>query len=285
MKAKIFLLAIAAAVSVQQSCTDSGKKTQTASANTQYWDTLTPPKFTGEDNLPDPYETMNRGRTRPKPPKGPKPTPTEPSDSLPPNGPIDSGDPEPTTPGTYRNTIYLDFDGEQLTSSYWSVASLAPSGLPTGAQDTITMYAAQKFAPYNVKITRSLADYLAADPWARQRVIITPTSDWRPGVSGITYNSSMWWGDGTPCFVFSDRLYNHRRWIAEIVCHEAGHAVGLNHQMEWTADCQLITSYRYGVVMGNSLNLPNGGPFTTGTTFCNVVVNEPEFLDQKLGNK
>jgi hypothetical protein len=113
--------------------------------------------------------------------------------------------------------------------------------------------------------------------------VVTPTSSWRPGVSGISYTGSFSWGDDTPCFVFSDRLYNVSSYIGEIASHEAGHSLGLNHQTEWDANCQLISSYRMGVVMGNSLYVSQGA-WTYGPTIaCNIFQNDDQVLTNKLG--
>ena len=162
-------------------------------------------------------------------------------------------------------TIYLDFDGHTVTSSLWNggapIVCAAPS--LTDAQITeIFNRVSEDYRPFNINITTDSAKFLAAPLTQRMRVIITPTSSWKPGVGGIAYIGSFTWGDDTPAFVFSDRLGpNNSKYIAECCSHESGHTVGLSHQSSYDGSCNLVETYNTGTgsgetgwapVMGNS---------------------------------
>ena len=162
-------------------------------------------------------------------------------------------------------TIYLDFDGHTVTSSLWNGGSAFVCAAPslTDAQVTeIFNRVSEDYRPFNINITTDSAKFLTAPLAQRIRVIITPTSSWKPGVGGIAYIGSFTWGDDTPAFVFSDRLGpNNAKYIAECCSHESGHTVGLSHQSSYDVNCTLVETYNTGTgsgetswapVMGNS---------------------------------
>lgn len=166
---------------------------------------------------------------------------------------------------TATATIYLDFDGHMVTGSLWNggmpIACTAPS--LTDAQITeIFNRVAEDYRPFNVNITTDSAKFLAAPLAQRIRVIVTPTSAWKPNVGGISYIGSFTWGDDTPAFVFSDRLGpNNTKFIAECCSHESGHTLGLSHQSRYDSACNYIETYNTGngsgetgwaPIMGNS---------------------------------
>jgi hypothetical protein len=270
----IVLLILALAIS----CNDSDRK-----SNEQKDTPVDSAKLGGNDNLEDPWlkdAASSRGRKRPKPL-----TPPKVDTPFTPQQPVDSGDATPQ--GEWKAVIYIDFDGYKNISEYWNVTDCAPSGIETWKQDSILNRVKYMYSRFNVLVSRNEADYNNANPLTRIRVVITPTSAWKPGVSGITYNGSFSWGDDTPCFVFNDRLVNSVKYISEIVAHEAGHSLTLNHQMEWKhPECTLVSNYRMGSEpMGNSLYSPGLGIFDGGETFCNVVVNNVAILESRLGKR
>ncbi len=179
-------------------------------------------------------------------------------------------------------TILLDFDGQDISNSMWNFGtpfSCLPAGLNDDQITEIFNRVSEDFRPFEVNVTTDLAKFLAAPLTNRIRVIVTPTSDWYPYVSGIAYVGSFTWGDDTPCFVFSDRLANNSKRIAEAISHESGHSVGLAHQSQYTDVCKLKNSYNTGIgdgeiswapIMGNgaSKNLTqwNYGPTPTACT-------------------
>lgn len=179
----------------------------------------------------------------------------------------------PTPPtGTGYSCILIDFDGQNVLSPYWNNSTefnLGPSGLSTEQKLQILSEVQALYSRYNVAITIDENVYNNANPFRRMRVIVTTTSAWAgQGYSGIAYTGSMLWGDNTPCFVFSDRLYYMEHMIAEIVAHEAGHTVGLSHQTEYDSNCNLVSRYKNGAVMGNSLNSVQGQWIYGTTTSC-----------------
>ena len=182
-------------------------------------------------------------------------------------------------------TIYLDFDGQTVSSSLWNGGSPLFCTAPalTDAQITeIFNRVSEDYRPFNVNITTDSVKFLAAPLTQRIRIIVTPTSSWKPGVGGVSFIGSFTWGDDTPGFVFTDRLGpNNTKYIAECCSHESGHTVGLSHQSRYDENCNLIETYNTGSgsgqtswapVMGNSYykNMTgwNDGPTPYG---CSAV--------------
>ncbi len=180
-------------------------------------------------------------------------------------------------------TIYLDFDGHTVTGTLWNGGSplvCAPAPLTDAQITEIFNRVSEDYRPFNVNITTDSLKYLAAPLAQRIRVIVTPTSAWKPGVGGISYVGSFTWGDDTPAFVFTDRLGpNNAKYIAECCSHESGHTLGLSHQSSYDASCNLTETYNTGAgngetgwapVMGNSYykNMTgwNDGPTPYGCT-------------------
>jgi len=156
---------------------------------------------------------------------------------------------------TATATLYLDFDGHDVNSSMWNYGTpfaCLPAAM-TDAQITEAFNrVAEDFRPFNINVTTDLAKFLAAPFAQRMRVIITPTSSWYAGVAGIAYVSSFTWGDDTPAFVFSDRLSNNGRRVAEAISHESGHTLGLYHQSNWSSSCTLVSAYHSGIGTGET---------------------------------
>lgn len=193
---------------------------------------------------------------------------------------------QPNTSGSGYSCIYIDFDGEQVRSSYWNggqTLNCDPAALNADQKAQVVNEVAALYAAYKVTVTDNETVYNNANSARRIRVVVTPTSYWYGGVSGISYVGSFSWGNGTPAFVFSDKLYNGPHYIAEIVAHEAGHTLGLRHQSEYNADCSLAYTYKMGVVMGNSLYVPQGA-WINGTTYtCNTFQDDHQMLTSVLG--
>lgn len=180
-------------------------------------------------------------------------------------------------------TIYLDFDGQVVTSAVWNGGNTLNCAAPllTDAQITeIFNRVAEDYRPFDLNITTDEVVYLAAPLEKRIRVVVTSTSNWYGGVGGVAYVGSFNWGDDTPCFVFSDKLSNVTKAVAECCSHESGHTVGLSHQSKYDASCNLSNIYNDGVgtgepawapIMGNSYNRNmtgwNNGPTPYGCSF------------------
>lgn len=184
---------------------------------------------------------------------------------------------------TAAATLFLDFDGHDVNSSMWNYGTPF-SCLPASMTDLQITEAfnrvAEDFRPFNINVTTDISKFLAAPLSQRIRIIITPTSAWYAGVAGIAYVTSFTWGDDTPAFVFSDRLSNNAKRVAEAVSHETGHTLGLYHQASYSTTCTLNSAYHSGVgtgeiswgpIMGNvaSRNATqwNNGPTPNGCTF------------------
>lgn len=161
-------------------------------------------------------------------------------------------------------TMYLDFDGHTVKSYAWNnnVSFVcATSGLTADQITEIFHRVSEDYRPFNINITTDSTKYIAAPLANRMRLIVTPTSGWYQGVGGVSYIGSFTWGDDVPGFVFTDRLNNNPKYIAECVTHEGGHTVGLSHQSTYDANCNLTETYAMGTgtgttswapVMGNS---------------------------------
>ncbi len=197
---------------------------------------------------------------------------------------------------TASATLYLDFDGHAVSSSMWNFGNKFTCTPAILNDDNITEVfnrVAEDFRPFNLNVTTDLAKFLAAPLDKRMRVVVTPTSAWYPSVAGISYVTSFIWGDDTPCFVFTDRLANDPKRIAETVSHESGHTMGLNHQANFANGCTLVSSYHtgagsgitsWGPIMGNvaskTLTLWNFVPTPNG---CTVVQDNLSIITTKNG--
>ena len=168
---------------------------------------------------------------------------------------------------TAQATIFLDFDGHTVQSAVWNNGNRLICAAPalTDAQITeIFNRVSEDYRAFDVNITTDPTKFLSAPLTKRIRIIITPTSSWKPNVGGISFIGSFVWGDDTPAFVFSDRLGpNNAKFVAECCSHESGHALGLSHQSKYDNNCNLTETYNTGFgtgetgwapIMGNSYN-------------------------------
>lgn len=193
-------------------------------------------------------------------------------------------------------TIYLDFDGEYVTSPLWNGGTAFTCTAPPLTDAKITEVfnrVSEDYRPFDINITTDEDVFLAAPIAKRIRVIVTTTSAWYTGVGGVGYVGSFTWGDDTPCFVFSDRLGNSAKYVAECCSHESGHTLGLAHQSSYDNSCALTATYNEGVgtgqsswapIMGNSYyrNMSgwNNGPTPYG---CSNVQDNLTIITTKNG--
>lgn len=236
-------------------------------------------------------ELLAANAKRRKPTPTPTPTPEPEPTPTPTPEPEPTPTPVPTTPtGTGYSCILIDFDGQYVQNNYWNGGSpidCAPSGLSSSQMTEVLNEVTALYAAYNVYVTYDENVYNAANPLRRTRVIVTSTSSWYPntGVSGVAYPNSFTWGDGTPAFVFSNKLYYTSHYVAEIVAHEAGHTLGLSHQTEYDGNCTLVSRYRNGAVMGNSLNSTQGSWIYGTTVSCTTYQDDNGVLSGLLGRR
>jgi hypothetical protein len=104
---------------------------------------------------------------------------------------------------------------------------------------------AEDYSPFNINITTDSAVYFAAPLLKRQRIIITDTSDWYAGVGGVAYFDSFVWGLDIPGFVFTDNLKTGKN-AGEAASHEAGHTLGLYHQIQCSSTGTFLSEYFAG---------------------------------------
>lgn len=161
-------------------------------------------------------------------------------------------------------TIFLDFDGEYVNSVGWNNGdpfTCGAANISTAQIAEIFSRVSEDYRPFAVNITTDSTKFLAAPVDRRIRIIVTDSSAWYPqAVAGITYTGSFTWGNDIPGFVFSGKLNNSTKKIAECCSHESGHAVGLSHQSKYD-QCTLLERYNSGIgtgetswapIMGNS---------------------------------
>jgi hypothetical protein len=182
-----------------------------------------------------------------------------------------------------KATIFFDFDGQTVSGTSWNGGNTfycQPAVLTDDQITEIFNRISEDYRPFNVNITTDSTVFLAAPLTQRVRIIVTPSSDWYAGnVGGVSFTGSFVWGDDTPGFVFTDKLGNAPKLIAECCTHESGHTVGLSHQAKYDGTCNLVSTYNDGAglgetswapVMGNSYyrNLSgwNNGPTPYGCT-------------------
>lgn len=196
------------------------------------------------------------------------------------------------------SVILLDFDGYYLNSTMWNYGQpkeCLPSGLPPSDIQTILDSVKKDYSKYNITVTTDENVYLSASILKRMRVVITTSSEIYPGVAGIAYVGSMFWGDETPCFVFSNTMSFNTLRIRVATSHESGHTVGLYHQSQYDTNCNLLYTYKpcdysstpaSGPIMGsigsNCLAKWWIGPTPNG---CTYIQDDNLVLINKLGSK
>jgi hypothetical protein len=193
------------------------------------------------------------------------------------------------------SVILLDFDGYYLNNVMWNNGTpyqCQPSGLYPDQIQTILDSVKKDYAKFNVTVTTDENAYLSANSAKRMRVVVTTSSEIYPGVAGIAYVGSMFWNDNTPCFVFSNTVsYNALR-VRLAASHEAGHTVGLYHQAQWDANCNLIYTYKpcdfngTGPIMG-SIGTSCIAQWWVGPTptSCTAIQDDVAVITSKIGLK
>jgi len=121
--------------------------------------------------------------------------------------------------------IYLDFDGEKGPFLNWGDFDAAAPGVSNEEVHLVWRMVCEDFQPFDLNITTDRKVFDAASPGRRQHVIITPTTTASPASGGVAYVGSFNWTADIPCWAF----YSVGKYCAEVVSHEAGHALGLSH--------------------------------------------------------
>lgn len=166
--------------------------------------------------------------------------------------------------------LYLDFDGHADNSGWWSSTAFpdpvttAPSTLNSTQITEVFNRVSEDFRPFNINVTTDATVYGNALQSNKQRIVITPTSqfytDANGSAGGVAF-LNVFGGGEIAGYVFSNFLGNSPKNIAEAASHEAGHTLGLQHHSKFNSSCQYETEYHPGLgtgqtkwapIMGNS---------------------------------
>lgn len=143
------------------------------------------------------------------------------------------------------NTLYLDFDGENVTGSSWGNINAAASSFTNANITTIWTAVSEDYSPFNVNVTTDLAVFTAAPSNKRMKVIFTPTNTAAPGAGGVAFLNSF--GSGEPCWIFNNSVKS----AEEAASHELGHTMGLNHDGRTTPQEEYFAGQgTWGPIMG-----------------------------------
>lgn len=199
---------------------------------------------------------------------------------------------------TVSSVILLDFDGYNLpagTSWYnGQPYTCQPSGLYPEQIQTILDSVKKDYARFNVTVTTDETIYFNASPAKRVRVVVTTSSEIYPGVAGIAYVGSMFWSSSdNQCFVFPNTMSFNTLRIRVATSHESGHTIGLYHQSQYDANCNLLYTYKpcdyttnTGPIMGSigatCLAQWWVGPTPNGCTF---IQDDVKVITQNVGLK
>jgi hypothetical protein len=159
----------------------------------------------------------------------------------------------------YEGTLFIDFDGRWIHDLNWYTADFQAehSGLSTAQILKVLDGHAEDFSIFPMRITTDESVYNSTPIGRRAMIIVTPTSFWiSNNGSGYAFTGS--WsapvnqGYTIHGFVFTDRLFYNVKYIYEILSHEFGHTLGLNHQIGVNAACQVTSFYNPGAGSASS---------------------------------
>ena len=159
---------------------------------------------------------------------------------------------------SYPKKIYLDFDGQQISGTTWNnkvyngsyntgnvinapafsldsdLTTYSPTEL--AAIQEVWARVAEDYAPFQVDVTTESPSAAAFTAGGQAiRVMISTDIDattgqqWYPSAGGVAYLNSWNWTNGSPVWVFRNRLGSSSKNFAEAASHEVGHAYNLSH--------------------------------------------------------
>ncbi len=166
--------------------------------------------------------------------------------------------------------IYLDFDGETVNNPNWYASTInAEAPILTNAQITeVFNRVAEKYIPFNVNVTTSLAVFNAAAVTKRIQVVLTPTSSWYGSAGGVAFVGSFGYASYSPAWIFTNNLANSPDYIASAAAHEIGHTLWLSHHGQYNSSCQRTASYHSGKGTGQT----SWGPIMGAPYYSNFIV-------------
>ena len=127
--------------------------------------------------------------------------------------------------------IYLDFDGETVTSTAWNNGQTIvaqPARLNASQIEEAWRRIVRDFETFDVNITTDRPVFDAAPVTRRIQCVITPTSTAAPGAGGVAYVDVFTSSNAAfkVCWVF---MNTDAKSCAEAASHEIGHTLGLDH--------------------------------------------------------
>ncbi|MFM7374762.1 MAG: hypothetical protein ACKO39_06395, partial [Chthoniobacterales bacterium] len=127
--------------------------------------------------------------------------------------------------------IYLDFDGEVVSGTAWSGGATinAPAARLNASQITeVHERVSRDFEIFNVNVTTDRAIHDAAPLNRRTHCVITSNDQAAPGAGGVAYLNSFAenFTSRKICWAFLD---TNAKDTAEVISHEVGHTLDLDH--------------------------------------------------------
>ncbi|MBU6181238.1 MAG: hypothetical protein KGR46_00305 [Verrucomicrobia bacterium] len=158
-----------------------------------------------------------------------------------------------TRPGA-PDVIYMDFDGETVTTSAWAGGAtiVAPSTKLTASQIREVISRMERdFEGFNVNITTQRSVYDATPLNSRIHCVVTDNDLAAPGAGGVAYVGSFDDNVSTRkvCWVFME---SSAKDCAEAASHEVGHTLGLNHDGRVASGSQPYEEYYEGHGSGST---------------------------------
>ena len=177
---------------------------------------------------------------------------------------------------TATAVLYLDFDGEMVTDTYWNdgytinaqPVVLGSTKISPAQITDVWVRVAEDFRPFNISVTTVRDRYDNAAVGHRMRCIVTSSGYWIPDAGGVAGMNSFdeaaagYLSDDVPCWAFASSNYSTAD-ISGTISHEAGHTFGLSHDSQfysvatgWLKDEYYSGHGKWGPIMGTTYDRP-----------------------------